>query len=39
MPETRIDKQVFNKFPGFRRGIVVARKMDNRGPSKELETL
>ena len=39
MAETRIDKQVFNKFPGFRRGIVVARKMNNRGPSKELETL
>ena len=39
MAETRIDKQVFDKFPGFRRGIVVARKMNNRGPSKELETL
>lgn len=39
MPETRIDKQVFDKFPGFIRGIVVARKMNNRGHSKELETL
>ena len=39
MPETRIDKEVFDKFPGFRRGIVVARKMDNQGFSGELETL
>ena len=39
MPETRINKEVFDKFPGFRRGIVVARKMDNQGSSKELETL
>jgi DNA/RNA-binding domain of Phe-tRNA-synthetase-like protein len=39
MPETRADEEIFEKFPSFRRGIVVARKMDNRGPSKELETL
>ena len=39
MPETRIDKRVFGKFPGFRRGIVIARKMNNRGDSKELEKL
>ena len=39
MPETRIDKQVFKNFPGFRRGIVVARKMVNRGAAAELETL
>jgi DNA/RNA-binding domain of Phe-tRNA-synthetase-like protein len=39
MPETRVGGQVFEKFPSFRRGIVVARKMDNRGPSEELEGL
>ncbi len=39
MPETRINKEVFDKFPGFRRGIVFARKMDNQGSSEELETL
>ena len=39
MPETRIDKRVFDRFPGFIRGIVVARKMNNRGHFKELETL
>ena len=39
MPETRIDKKVFDKFPSFIRGIVVARKMNNRGHSKKLETL
>ena len=39
MHETRIDERVFEKFPDFRRGIVVARKMDNKGASKELETL
>jgi DNA/RNA-binding domain of Phe-tRNA-synthetase-like protein len=39
MPETRVGGQVFEKFPSFRRGIVVARKMDNRGPSQELEGL
>jgi len=39
MNETRVDKRIFDKFPDFRRGIVVARKMDNRGGSKELESL
>jgi len=39
MPETRIDKRVFDRFPVFIRGIVVARKMNNRGHFKELETL
>ena len=39
MPETRVDKEVFARVPRFRRGIVVARGMDNRGPSQELETL
>ncbi|MCF8128467.1 MAG: hypothetical protein K9N10_08130 [Deltaproteobacteria bacterium] len=39
MYETRVDSRIFDKFPEFRRGIVVARKMDNRGGSKELESL
>ena len=39
MYETRVDKRIFDKFPDFRRGIVVARKMDNQGASKELESL
>jgi DNA/RNA-binding domain of Phe-tRNA-synthetase-like protein len=39
MPETRVGEQIFKKFPSFRRGIVVARKMDNRGSSKELGDL
>ncbi len=39
MPETRVDKQIFEKFPSFRRGIVIARKMDNRGSSSHLESL
>jgi DNA/RNA-binding domain of Phe-tRNA-synthetase-like protein len=39
MYETRVDGRIFEKFPDFRRGIVVARKMDNRGDSKELEML
>ncbi|MEJ2587990.1 MAG: phenylalanine--tRNA ligase beta subunit-related protein [Deltaproteobacteria bacterium] len=39
MPETRIDKRIFEKFPEFIRGIVVARKMDNHGVSEELEAL
>jgi DNA/RNA-binding domain of Phe-tRNA-synthetase-like protein len=39
MPETRVEEQIFQRFPSFRRGIVVARKMDNRGFAKELETL
>jgi DNA/RNA-binding domain of Phe-tRNA-synthetase-like protein len=39
MHETRVDQKVFEKFPSFRRGIVVARKMNNRGISKQLESL
>jgi lysyl-tRNA synthetase class 2 len=39
MIETRISKQVFEKFPGFRRGIVFAQKMQNKGTSQELESL
>ena len=39
MVEIRIDKRVFDKFPSFRRGLVVARKMNNRGDSEELQGL
>jgi DNA/RNA-binding domain of Phe-tRNA-synthetase-like protein len=39
MYEARVGEQIFERFPSFRRGIVVARKMNNRGSSKELETL
>jgi len=39
MIETRISEQVFEKFPGFRRGIVFARNMQNTGSSQELESL
>ena len=39
MPETRVDNQVFDKFQSFRRGIVVACKMDNRESDTKLETL
>ena len=30
MPETRVDEAVFARVPTFRRGIVVARGMNNR---------
>lgn len=39
MPETRVDNLIFEKFPSFRRGIVIARKMNNRGASPQLESL
>jgi DNA/RNA-binding domain of Phe-tRNA-synthetase-like protein len=39
MIETRISEHVFEKFPGFRRGIVFARNMKNTGSSQELELL
>ena len=39
MPETRVHNQIFDKFKSFRRGIVVASKMNNRGASAELESL
>jgi len=28
VPETRVDEQIFERFPGFRRGIVVARMLE-----------
>ena len=39
MIETRISEQVFEKFSGFRRGIVFARNIQNTGSSQELELL
>jgi DNA/RNA-binding domain of Phe-tRNA-synthetase-like protein len=39
MPKTCIAQEVFSRFPNFRRGIVVVRKMDNSGGSSELESL
>lgn len=39
MPETRVDNQIFEKFASFRRGIVVARNMNNRGSFTQLESL
>jgi DNA/RNA-binding domain of Phe-tRNA-synthetase-like protein len=39
MPETRVHEAVFERFPGFRRGIVAAAGMDNHGPSPELERM
>ena len=39
MPETRVDNQIFEKFPSFRRGIVIARNMNNRGSFTQLESL
>ena len=39
MPKACISKDVFSRFPNFRRGIVVARNMNNRGVSSALEML
>jgi lysyl-tRNA synthetase class 2 len=39
MPETRVNSQIFEKFPSFRRGIVAARNMNNRGAFPQLESL
>ena len=36
MPTVKVDQSVFEKFPDFRRGIVIAGGMDNRGVSEEL---
>ena len=36
MPEIRIHPKIFEEYPTFRRGIVIARNMDNRGHSSEL---
>ncbi len=39
MIEVRVQDRVFAEFPAFRRGIVFASGMDNRGGSAELEAL
>ncbi len=39
MPEIRIDPKIFEDYPSFRRGIVIAGKMDNQGHSSEIEDL
>lgn len=39
MPKTSVNEAIFNKFPSFRRGIVVARQMDNLGTDTRLESL
>jgi len=39
MPEIRIDEKIFEQHPTFRRGIVVARNIDNQGRSRELENI
>ncbi len=37
MTEVRINENIFEEYPTFRRGIVVARKIQNHGHSQELE--
>jgi len=39
MTEIRIHAKIFEEYPTFRRGIVVARNMNNQGPSQELEDI
>jgi lysyl-tRNA synthetase class 2 len=39
MMEVRVQERIFQEFPFFRRGIVVASGIQNQGASKELETL
>jgi DNA/RNA-binding domain of Phe-tRNA-synthetase-like protein len=39
MPEIRIHPKIFEEHPSFRRGIVIARNMDNQGHSSELEDI
>jgi lysyl-tRNA synthetase class 2 len=36
MPEIRIHPKIFEEYPTFRRGIVIAGNMDNQGHSSEL---
>jgi DNA/RNA-binding domain of Phe-tRNA-synthetase-like protein len=37
--EVKVNERIFQEFPLFRRGIVVASEIQNQGISKELETL
>ena len=39
MPEIRIHEKIFNEFPTFRRGIVLAVNLKNDGHSAELEAM
>ena len=39
MIEVRIHESIFNRYPSFRRGIVLAENMDNRGHSEGLESM
>jgi len=39
MPEIRIHPKIFEEYPTFRRGIVIAGNMDNQGHDRELEDL
>ena len=39
MPEIRIHPKIFEEQPTFRRGIVIARNMDNQGHASELEDI
>ncbi|UCB50669.1 MAG: hypothetical protein JSW56_07335, partial [Deltaproteobacteria bacterium] len=39
MPEIRVHEKIFEAYPTFRRGIVVAKQMQNSGHSEELEAM
>jgi DNA/RNA-binding domain of Phe-tRNA-synthetase-like protein len=39
MVEIRIDQKIFERYPAFRRGIVVASNIENHGHSPELEAM
>ena len=39
MTEIRIDTSIFEEYPTFRRGIVIARNIENKGHSPELEDM
>jgi len=39
MVDVRIHERIFDDYPSFRRGIVIAKDMDNQGSAPELETM
>lgn len=39
MPEIRIQPKIFEKYPSFRRGIVIAKNLDNQDHSQQLEDM
>jgi DNA/RNA-binding domain of Phe-tRNA-synthetase-like protein len=39
MVEIRVDQKIFERYPAFRRGIVVASNIENQGHSAELEAM